>query len=179
MSDSRLGQTRSAECLPSSQASTVLATMGSRSHQSAPGAGSTGEQALFRLPPRPIALMMLARCRCCEADKLVRGEQRCRSCAAAVGGGTGMQWGASTLRRAPMVLGARPTGPAAPRGPPWLRAGLGCTTRCGGGRPSPSRCRLSTHLMSELLRCRQPQSRHRLRCWRCAGAGRLTPYPGR
>lgn len=53
-----------------------------------------------------------------------------------------------------------------------------------GGWPSPSRhravtepgCRLSTHLMSEPLRCRQPRSRHRLRP-RTPSTGGSAPDP--
>ena len=60
------------------------------------------------------------------------------------------------------VPGAWPTGTAAPRGPPWLTAQLYHAVRRGLAVTEPG-CRLSTHLMSEPLRCRQPQSRHRLR----------------
>lgn len=139
-----------------------------RARRAASTGGALGGQALLRcrLSPFPRSPAVRARCRATAAlREMPRGPR-------------------SPPEPGPVperVPGAEP--PLA--GPPGSRRAVPRGARgLAVPEPSPGRhravtepgCRLSTHLMSEPLRCRQPRSRHRLRP-RTPGAGGSAPDP--
>lgn len=171
-----------AQCLPGAQrarARTAGATSAGHAELGARGE-HWGGPALLRLPPLPSspsrAPAVRARCRCWGTGarrpplrEMPRGHrgppQAPRSRGGVAARFRSVSPGQSRPSRAPLAPGA-----------------LYHAVR--GGWPSPSRhravtepgCWLSTHLMSEALRCRQPRSRHRLRP-RTPSTGGSAPDP--